>query len=157
MADLDGSPNIAAFLATVGIGRSRLTELRASGVVTGDTLRAWIQAYCAHLRAGASGRHGDAGLELSRERALLAQAQRRRIEREERIAQGEFIPKAKAIESFKRAGMTFRDAMLSVPGRIAAQLASMSDERDIDRRLTAEIRTELERLADSAAAYRGDA
>ena len=157
MADLDGPPNISAFLATVGISRSRLTQLRAEGVVTGDTLRAWIQAYCAHLRAGASGRHGDAGLELSRERALLAQAQRRRIEREETVAKGEYVVKAEAIKSFQRAAMMFRDGMLSVPGRIASTLVMMTDERDIDRALTAALRAELERLADSAAAYRSDA
>jgi len=64
---------------------------------------------------------------------------------------GETIDKAAAVRSFSRSGMVFRDAMLSIPGRVAAQLATETDERRIEALLTAAIRAELTRLADSVA------
>ena len=116
-----------------------------------------VGRWLARRTLAAAGRTEGDVLDLAHEQTLLARQRRITLEHEHAIAKGRYVEKARVIESFQRAGMTFRDAMLSVPGRVASQLASTTDERDIDRRLTAEIRAELERLADSAAAYRGDA
>jgi hypothetical protein len=57
------------------------------------------------------------------------------------------VSAADAVKSATRAGMAIRDAVLSLPGRLAAQLASMDDEREIERYLTEQLRAELTRLA----------
>jgi len=63
-------------------------------------------------------RRADRGdvLDLAHEQALLARQRRITLEHEHAIAKGRYVEKARVIESFQRAGMTFRDAMLSVPG-----------------------------------------
>lgn len=61
--------------------------------------------------------------------------------------EGSLVSAADAVKSATRAGMAIRDAVLSVPGRAAAQLASMDDEREIERYLTELLRAELTRLA----------
>jgi hypothetical protein len=60
------------------------------------------------------------------------------------------VSAADAVKSATRAGMAIRDAMLSLPGRLAATLASMEDEREIERYLTDQLRAELTRLAQRA-------
>lgn len=145
----DRPPKVAEFCRLVGLSRQRVTTLRADGAISGDTLAAWVASYCDSLRAQAAGRGGEHGLVLAQERAALAAAQRRRIEREERIAAGAYTLTADAVKSATRAGMATRDAMLAIPGRLAAALAGMEDEREVERYLTTEIRAELTRLADS--------
>jgi phage terminase Nu1 subunit (DNA packaging protein) len=61
--------------------------------------------------------------------------------------EGSLVSAADAVKSATRAGMAIRDAVLSLPGRVAAQLASMDDEREIERYLTDQLRAELTRLA----------
>jgi phage terminase Nu1 subunit (DNA packaging protein) len=61
--------------------------------------------------------------------------------------EGSLVSAADAVKSATRAGMAIRDAVLSLPGRVAAQLASMDDEREIERYLTEQLRAELTRLA----------
>jgi terminase small subunit / prophage DNA-packing protein len=146
---LNTPPTAASFARLVGVSRQRAAILREQGVVSGDTLAEWVGSYCANLREQAAGHGGEGQLVLAQERAALAAAQRRRIEREERIAAGSYLLTADVVKSQTRAGMAIRDAMLAVPGRTAATLAGMDDERAIDRYLTTELRAELTRLADS--------
>ena len=87
-----------------------------------------------------------------RERLVVAKA-----DKEEHLAklaaievaekEGALVSAADAVKSATRAGMAIRDAVLSLPGRVAAQLASMDDEREIERYLTEQLRAELTRLA----------
>lgn len=79
-----------------------------------------------------------------REEHLAALAKLELAEREGRLLWADQVSK-----SANRAGMTIRDGMLSVPGRIAARLVGIDDEREIERLLTEEIRAELTRLARS--------
>jgi len=53
-------------------------------------------------------------------------------------------------EAFRRARDT-RDAVLAVPGRLAAILAAESDPIEVEARLTAELRTALDALGDETA------
>lgn len=94
---------------------------------------------------------GDA-LDLSHEQALLARARRQALEHEAQIRQAAYTPTSQAVESSRRAGLAIRDSMLSVPGRIAARLVGLADEREIERRVTDEMRQELTRIARSVAA-----
>ena len=59
------------------------------------------------------------------------------------------ISASEVVKASQRAGMAVRDAVLSVPGRIAAQLVGMDDERAIERLIADALRTELTRLADT--------
>ena len=149
MPDFADKPaKVADFCRLVGIGRQRVTTLRTNGQITGATLGEWVRSYCENLREAAAGRsNGDGPLNLAQERAALAQAQRRRLEREERVAAGELINRARALESYCRAARTIRDGVLSVPARISVMLVGVDDERDIDRMLTDALREELHRVA----------
>ena len=90
-----------------------------------------------------------------RERLVVAKA-----EREEQLGrlaalevaerEGRLVPADAATKAQKRSAMAFRDAMLSIPGREAAKLAGIADEREIERLLTFAIRAELTRVADGA-------
>jgi len=61
---------------------------------------------------------------------------------------GLLIPKEDVeIEAFECARQV-RDAMLSIPGRVAAQLAATGDETEITRLLTTEIRTALQGVSE---------
>ena len=64
-------------------------------------------------------------------------------------AEGRLVDIDQGRKSAERAGMEIRDAVLSIPGRYAAQLASMDDERAIEQLLTEALRAELTRLANS--------
>lgn len=76
----------------------------------------------------------------------------RKVALEVKAREGTLIDEKASREASRRAVMMGRDAMLSIPGRVAAQLANMDDEREIERFLTAEIRAELTRVADAALA-----
>ena len=138
-------PKVADFCRLVGVSWQRVTVLRQNGHVTGETMAAWIGSYCANLRQQAAGR-GDDALVLTQERAALAAAQRRKLEREERVAERELVVWKVVKRDVQRAAHGFRDSMLSVPGRVVAQLAGIADERVIDQMLTKIIREELDRL-----------
>ena len=91
-----------------------------------------------------------------RERYAAARAERE--EHEARLAElevaekeGELVSWALVKRDTQRAAMAYRDAVLSIGGRIAAQLAVMDDERAIERLITDAIRQELQRIADSGA------
>lgn len=103
-------------------------------------------------RAGAGKPAGTVAVPVSvRERLVLAKAEREEhqarlaalevAERERRLVDAE-----EAIRSSRRAGMAIRDAVLSIPGKLAAELVGL-DEIAIERRLTAAIREELTRIA----------
>jgi phage terminase Nu1 subunit (DNA packaging protein) len=92
----------------------------------------------------------------ARERLVVAKAKKEEQLAKEaalRVAErgGKLIDARRALEEGRRAGMTIRDGILSVPARVAAQIASMTDEREVERLLTAALRAELTRLADLAA------
>jgi phage terminase Nu1 subunit (DNA packaging protein) len=104
-------------------------------------------------RQGGVGHPKDAYVPVDvRERLVVAKA-----DKEEYLAklaaievaekEGSLVSAADAVKSATRAGMAIRDAVLSLPGRVAAQLASMDDEREIERYLTEQLRAELTRLA----------
>lgn len=90
----------------------------------------------------------------ARDRLAVAKADRE--EHEARLAELEVAEKEGTLVSWQivkrdteRAAMAFGSAMQSIPGRIASKLAVIDDEREIERFLTAVIREELQRIAES--------
>src|SRR5262245_46426589 len=116
-------PTAAEVGRYLGLTRQRVSALRDSGLIHGATVAEQTAAYCASLREQVKG--GDDAAILARERALLARAQRQRIDRQAEAEAGQWIRRADACAQARRAGMTARDAMLAVPGRIAAELAAL--------------------------------
>jgi phage terminase Nu1 subunit (DNA packaging protein) len=99
-------------------------------------------------REGAGRKPGSRDISFeTRER--LGKARAKLAEIEVARAEGGLVMRGAALKAQRQAGMMIRDAMLNVPVRVAAQLAAMSDEREIITLLTASIREELTRLADS--------
>jgi phage terminase Nu1 subunit (DNA packaging protein) len=106
-------------------------------------------------RQGGVGHPKDAYVPVDvRERLVVAKA-----DKEEHLArlaalevaekERTLISASEVVKASQRAGMAVRDAVLSVPGRIAAQLVGMDDERAIERLIADALRAELTRLADT--------
>lgn len=103
-----------------------------------------VSAYCRGLREAAAGRGGpDAAADLSLERALLARAQRARLEREAEAAAGRLVPADRVYAEAFKTGRIVRDALLAVPDRLAAELAAENDATVVHFRLSTEIRVGL--------------
>jgi phage terminase Nu1 subunit (DNA packaging protein) len=139
---------LMAGVSTSSITKARLAVdplHREAGGYDPVTVGQWLMRRALAM----AGKTGGDVLDLSYEQALLARERRRALERDAEIKAGAYLLTADVIKSQTRAGMAIRDAMLSVPGRVAATLAGMDDERRIDRYLTDELRAELTRLADT--------
>lgn len=116
---------LSQFARLVGVSQARVSQLRRSGVVTGESVEELVRSYCAHLRSyEARNSTRDAGLSLARERAALAKAQRERIEREEAVERGEFVPTQATIEAWTRFTGNVRARLLTVPHKLGSRLAS---------------------------------
>jgi phage terminase Nu1 subunit (DNA packaging protein) len=91
VADLDGTMTQAAFGALVGISQQAVSDLLSREVIrAGDAGRAWLLAYCEHLRTVAAGRDPDG--ELSVERARVARATAEKLEMANKVTKREFAP-----------------------------------------------------------------
>lgn len=74
-----------------------------------------------------------------------AQAERARLELDER--KGLLIERAEVVQVVTDAVREMRDGMLGLPGRLAGQLASMTDAVEITRLIDASMRELLEQMA----------
>lgn len=83
----------------------------------------------------------DARTRLEEAKARLAE-----LELDER--EGRLMDVAQVRKGVERAAMALRDAMLALPAQLAAQIASLDDEREVEQTLTRAIRSELDRVAD---------
>lgn len=81
------------FAALVGISQAAASQWAAAGLLApGDTLGAWLLAYCERLRQQARQRLGDGALDLVQERAALARAQRIGYEMRNEQALADYAP-----------------------------------------------------------------
>ena len=88
MIDLDQAVSQAQFGRLVGISPQAVGLLTQRGTLRrGGTAAEWLLAYCASLRAAASGRASDAGVSAARARLLVAQAERTELEHRRRLGQ----------------------------------------------------------------------
>jgi len=81
------------FAFLVGLSRPRIGQLIDAGVLTrGATGRQWLLEYCERIRVTASGREekepDEGALDLNKEKALLARAQRFGHEDKRKVHQG---------------------------------------------------------------------
>lgn len=109
------------FAALVGISQAAASQWAAAGLlVPGETLGAWLLAYCERLRQQARQRMGDGLLDLTQERAALARSQREMVEMKNAAARGEYAP----AELLRRVLATVSAGMAAnidqLPDRLAA-------------------------------------
>jgi hypothetical protein len=80
-------------------------------------------------------------------RARVAFARAKREERAERLAAGELLERRDVIEFVAASSTMIRDALLSQPDRVAAQLAAVTDPAEVHRRLKEDVHAMLLRLS----------
>lgn len=89
----------------VGVSQQAVSDLVGRGVlIAGDTAAEWLIAYCDHLREMAAGRGGEDGVNLVRERALLAREQRIRVALQNAEKKGQLAPVAALEQALATAG-----------------------------------------------------
>lgn len=131
----------------LGLTPNRVSALAREGVIPRDAdkrfpLRASIRSYCAHARAGATGRRADT--ELAAEKLRLAREQADKIAFANAHARAELLDAREVATAWRGVVVDLRAALLAVPGRVATRLG-MSREEAVA--LDSEIRTAMEALA----------
>ncbi len=109
----------------LGLGLTRISQLTTSGVFPRPTssgqydLAACVQAYIRSLRKDST---------MSEEQRLLTKAKRQREELRVRRERGELIELDEAREQAFQTGRRVRDTLLSIPDRLAGELAAEHDQ-----------------------------
>ena len=130
-----------------------VSSLKRSGILpdagrgTND-LDVCRRAYIGHLRETAAGRSAAYGeLDLTAERAALARAQTVKAERENKIAEGEFLEVAVVHRLVTGSFARVRAKMLSLAGKLAPLLAPAMTEAKAQGMLKDDIYAALNELA----------
>lgn len=109
------------FAALVGISQAAASQWASAGLlVPGETLGAWLLAYCERLRQQARQRLGDGTLDLVQERAALARAQRIGYEMRNEQAQADYAPAELLREVLAVASAGMAASIDQLPDRLAA-------------------------------------
>lgn len=106
-------------------------------------------AYVRHLREMAAGRAtGPAGDDLTAERARLAREQADHYALKNAAARLELLPRADITRVVTEAFQRVRDQLTSLPARLSAPLARVTDPAEIRSRLSDAIHVTLAELAE---------
>jgi phage terminase Nu1 subunit (DNA packaging protein) len=126
MPDLSNLLTQSEFGELVGISQRAVSELLSRGVIAeGGTGGTWLLEYTEHLRTVAAGRAAAGDLDLATERALLARAQRTRIERENALRAGELAPAYLIEEVLTKAGAKVASIFDGIPGAVKRRVPSL--------------------------------
>lgn len=140
----------AALCALLGVQKQTLSDLVSRDIAkrVGHgvyALEPTVTAYCAHLRAVASGRGGEDKLRsLTDQRTRLAAAKAEEQERKNRVANGEMVLASDVEREWSDILRVVKARMLSLPPRIGQSLGL--DRRQIVQ-IDREIRDALTALA----------
>ena len=125
--DLSGAVTQQQFGELVGVSQQAVSDLVARGVLTaGDTASGWLLSYCDHLREMAAGRGGDDGVNLVRERALLAREQRIRVAIQNAEKKGQLAPVAALEQALASAGAKASKILATIKGEIRLHYPQLS-------------------------------
>jgi phage terminase Nu1 subunit (DNA packaging protein) len=91
------------------------------------------------------------GPDLSRERALLARAQREKLEREAQIAAGQLLDAAVVVQGWQRLCYAVRQHLLALPQALAPQVAAEDDAVACHKLLDDAVYDALSALAEAKA------
>lgn len=146
--DADRSVAAVELADWLGLTPNRVNALAREGTLPRGSdnlfpLKAAVQAYAAHARAGAMGRRAD--VDLAAEKLRLAREGADKLALANASARGELLD-ARAVATAWRGIVTdLRAALLAVPSRVAATLGL---DRPATLALDAEVRASLEVIAD---------
>lgn len=150
------APELADWL---GITPRRIQQLVQEGVLERVSrgrypLKKCVKAYVAYqddqiMRTGASG-------ELSREKLLTAQLERKRKELEFERLQGTLITVADHEEAMAKAFTVVRTNLRSLPGAVAPRLAGLDDARDVQAVLLPAIDGAMRSIVEAGKALASD-
>lgn len=123
MTDLSTVFTQSEFGELVGISQRAVSELMAREVIAeGEPAAAWLLCYCDHLRNVAAGRAAAGDLDLAQERALLARAQRIRIETRNAVDAKTLAPAYLIEEILTRAAAKIAAVFDGIPGKVKRRL-----------------------------------
>ncbi len=86
----------------------------------------WLLAYCDHLREVAAGRGGEAGKELTAERARLAREQADRLAMQNAVTRGELAPAHLLEQVLAKAGARAGRILETIPGMLRRRLPQLT-------------------------------
>ncbi len=135
-----------AVAAWLGVTDRRVRQLRDEGVLPETQpglweLRPTVTRYITYLRKGSD--------DLNAERTKLTAEKRKAAERENRIREGEYHSATDIERAVKSLCLNIRGRLLSLPAKLAPELAAMGGKREqIFDALRSAIREALEELSD---------
>jgi len=146
---------VAKFLAGAKVPRSGRGQIDA---------KAFLHAYCAHLREQAAGRaplledEGDDGetFDLVKQRARLAKAQADRVEMDNALRRTQMVLAAAVTVGWQTIFVHVRAKMLSLPTKMAAMLAGLTTPAEILEKLTEAVHEALEELSRTRGVFTPD-
>lgn len=113
----------------VGISQQAVSGLvQREVLVDGDSLQAWLLAYCEHLRGMAAGRGGEGSLVLTTERARLAREQADKVAMQNAVTRGELAPAHLLEQVLARAGARAARILDTIPGEIKRRLPQLASD-----------------------------
>ncbi len=126
-------------------------EYFAVGLFTkGMTLDEIRQRYIERLRRSAAGRESKGDLDPQQEKAALDAARRAEIETRLAERRGELIPADAVADEWVRLVRNARARLLSIPSRVAGDVAGTTDMREVERMVKGAIFEALRELAGGA-------
>ena len=145
---------LADLAAHLGLSVTRVSQLKTAGILPDaprgkHDLDASRGAYLEHLREVAAGRQSKdgSGLDLVAERALLAREQRKKIERENAVAEGEFLPRGEVHIAVTASFRRVRSKLLAMPSKLAPLMSPAMSPAAAQGVLKSEIYAALNELA----------
>ena len=137
----------------LGLSVARISQLKSAGILPDaprgkHDLDACRAAYLAHLREVAAGRGSKDGAgDLVAERARLARAQAEKVERENAVAEGEFIRAAAFHRMATTSILIVRAKLLAIPPKLATYLVRIETPAEAQEILRKAIYATLDELA----------
>ncbi len=123
----------ADFGDLVGISQQAVSDLvRRDVLPDGACGDEWLLAYCDHLREVAAGRGGEAGKELTAERARLAREQADRLAMQNAVTRGELAPAHLLEQVLAKAGARAGRILETIPGLLRRRLPQLTADDVIE-------------------------
>lgn len=143
-------PTQAEFAQHMGVSQQAISKLAQRGVFPkGGTLDEWRQAYVRHLIDLASGHVSEDGaLDITEERALLARAQRVKLEIETEKLKGTLVPVDQVELTWTSMLAAARAKLIVIPQRAAAQVVAAGSRAEAEEILRTLIWEALSELAE---------
>jgi transcriptional regulator with XRE-family HTH domain len=148
-------PTQAEFAQHMGVSQQAISKLAQRGVFPkGGTLDEWRHAYVRHLIDLASGHLSEDGaLDLTEERALLARAQRLKLEIEMDKLKGKLLDAEEVDIAWREMIMASRARLLALPQRAALAVVAAKTTAEVAEVLRVIVYEALTELAEDPGVY----